>query len=100
MSSILDALNKSEAERQRAQPPGWNSPMQFGQQPPPRRRRWWWLVLAVLAALALAWMFGVFSPNPDPAGSAQTAATGAGLEAASSGDPGAPAADAVETDPD
>ena len=70
MSSILNALNKSEAERQRAQPPGWNSPMQFGQKPPPRRRRWWLLVLAlaVIGVLAAVYFW--------PSGSSQEGSEG------------------------
>lgn len=101
MSSILNALNKSEAERQRAQPPGWNSPMQFGSQPPPpRRRRWWWLVLVAVVALALAWLFGVFSPNPELAGLPQTAATSDGLEGSGGDDPGVVQPGAVATGPE
>ncbi len=99
MSSILNALNKSEAERQRAQPPGWNSPMQFGSQPPPRRR-WWWLVLVAVVALALAWLFGVFSPNPELAGLPQTAATSDGLGSAGGDDPGAVQPGPVATEPE
>ncbi len=59
MSSILDALNKSEAERRRA-PPGLNTPLTFASAPPPRRRKSWLLPVIAVAALGLAWAGGLF----------------------------------------
>lgn len=59
MSSILDALNKSEAER-RSAPPGLNTPIHFAGKPPPRRRKSWLLPVLAVAALALAWAGGLF----------------------------------------
>lgn len=57
MSFILDALKKSEAERQRKSVPG------FADIPDarnaPRPQRWWWLVGALLA-VNLAVLIGVF----------------------------------------
>lgn len=88
MSSILNALNKSEAERQRAQPPGWNSPMQFGRQTPPPRRRRWLAVLAILAIIVLAALFWWRSGPAPEAGSQEpernvAEAAGTGPETAS-----------------
>ena len=75
--------------------------MQFGSQPPPpRRRRWWWLVLVAVVALVLAWLFGVFSPNPEVAGLPQTAATSDGLEGSGGDDPGVVQPGAVATGPE
>lgn len=70
MSSILDALRKSEAERLRGRPPGLNSPMPFHTRPRRRNRPWLLPALAVLA-LAGAWAGGLFDfggddPAPPP----------------------------------
>ena len=61
MSSILDALKKSEAERQRGVPPTLDSPAAFHRtRPAPRRSSRLWLpALAVLAAV-VAWGTGMF----------------------------------------
>lgn len=55
MSLILEALRKSEAERQVGQPPGLLTPV--GLPPPPSARRWWpWaLLLGVVVAAAAGW---------------------------------------------
>ena len=78
MSLILDALRKSEAERQRGQAPGLFTPMT----PLPTRRRRlalapWLIGLALLVALALAWaLLRDTSPlrSDEPADSVATAA--------------------------
>ncbi|MGQ0802015.1 MAG: general secretion pathway protein GspB [Pseudomarimonas sp.] len=60
MSLILEALRKSEAERQMGRAPGLLTPMSMGPVEP-SRRRWWWvgLVIAlVVIAIALAWWLG------------------------------------------
>src|SRR5690606_33269933 len=61
MSSILDALKKSEAERQRGLPPTLNSPAAFHRSRPetPRRTRWW-LPAAAVVGIAVAWSMGMF----------------------------------------
>ncbi|MBX3724969.1 MAG: general secretion pathway protein GspB [Xanthomonadales bacterium] len=58
MSSILDALNRSDAERRRGQPPTLGSPTPFATR---RRGRPPWLLPALAAvALTLAWWVGMF----------------------------------------
>jgi general secretion pathway protein B len=68
MSSILDALKKSEAERQRGLPPTLNSPAAFhrtrAERSQPTR---WWLPAAALAGVAIAWSMGVFDFGDDSA---------------------------------
>jgi len=69
MSYILDALTKSEQDRERQQPPRLTS----AHRGPPRNPPWWrWitalLVLAVLnTALIWYWMFDAPDPSPVPA---------------------------------
>jgi general secretion pathway protein B len=100
MSLILDALRKSEAERQRGQAPGLFTPMT----PLPMRRRRlalapWLIGLALLVALALAWALlrETSLPRSDgPADSVATAApapneTAVGAPIAASGPPAAAA---------
>lgn len=60
MSSILDALKKSDAERQRGLPPTIGSSLPFRRQPPPRKATRWWLLLAAIGAVVLAWAGGLF----------------------------------------
>lgn len=64
MSSILDALKKSEAER-RNSPPGLNTPLTFAAAPPPRQRKPWLLPVVAIAALVLAWAGGLFDSGGD-----------------------------------
>lgn len=103
MSLILDALRKSEAERQRGQAPGLFTPMT----PLPMRRRRlsltpWLIGLALLVVLALAWALlrETSLPRSDgPADSVATAApapneTAVGAPIAA---PGPPAAAALPT---
>lgn len=71
MSSILDALNKSDAERRRGQIPTLGSHLPPHRRPPPRRRRPWLLPLIAVVALAGAWFGGLFdrdgsTPAPEP----------------------------------
>lgn len=60
MSLILEALRKSEAERQIGRAPGLLTPMSMTAVQPPRGR--WWrvslLVTLVVIAIALAWWWG------------------------------------------
>lgn len=65
MSSILDALNRSDAERRRGQPPTLGSPAPFAATP--RRRPAWLLPAIAGAALAAAWWGGAFDFGGDPA---------------------------------
>lgn len=68
MSSILDALKKSDAERQRGLPPTLNSPAAFHRTRPPQAQRTrWWLPAAAVAGVALAWWMGVFDVGGDDA---------------------------------
>lgn len=71
MSSILDALNRSDAERRRGQPPTLGSPSPFAA--PPRRRPAWLLPAIAGLALVAAWWGGAFdfggAPADDPAAS-------------------------------
>lgn len=66
MSSILDALRKSEAERQRGLPPTLSSSTPTFRPPPTRRRLPAWLLpTTAVAALALAWFGGLFEFGAD-----------------------------------
>jgi general secretion pathway protein B len=66
MSSILDALKKSEAERQRGLPPTLNSPAAFHRTRAERSQSTrWWLPAAALAGVAIAWWMGVFDFGND-----------------------------------
>lgn len=98
MSSILDALKKSEAERQRGLPPTIGSSLPLRRQPPPRKSTRWWLPVAAAAALALAWAGGMFDfasgdAGPDTAASSPDAAPAAASVAVA--DPGAPANESI-----
>lgn len=67
MSSILDALKKSEAERQRGVPPTLSTPiLRHGQATKPQRPAW---LLPAVAAVALvgAWAGGLFSSGDEEA---------------------------------
>lgn len=95
MSSILDALKKSEAERQRGTPPTLDSPIVFQRRPaPPRRRPVWILPVLALAALAGAWYAGLL-PWPAP-----TATPAPAADVAADSDAQPPVADAAGTAPD
>jgi general secretion pathway protein B len=63
MSFILDALRKSETERQRQQVPGLAD---AGYRPPARRRTFWLPLLVVVMAANLVFL-GVVVLRPDPA---------------------------------
>lgn len=61
MSSILDALKKSEAERQRGVPPTLSTPILHRGQPARPKRPAWLLPAVAAVALVLAWAGGLFS---------------------------------------
>ena len=61
MSSILDALKKSEAERQRGVPPTLNTPILQRGQPAKSKRPAWLLPAVAAVALVAAWAGGLFS---------------------------------------
>lgn len=75
MSSILDALKKSEAERQRGVPPTLNTPILHRGQPAKSGRPAWLLPAVAAAALVLAWAGGLFSSGDDSGEEAPTANT-------------------------
>lgn len=60
MSSILDALKKSEAERQRGVPPTLNTPILQRGQPAKSKRPAWLLPAVAAVALVAAWAGGLF----------------------------------------
>lgn len=73
MSYILDALRKSEQERQRGKVPDLNSYKDEPVQELPRHNAWPWIALAAVAisvaAVAIIWTSGRGSaPVPQPAG--------------------------------
>lgn len=61
MSSILDALKKSEAERQRGVPPTLSTPIMRQGQPARKQRPAWLLPAIAGVALVAAWAGGLFS---------------------------------------
>jgi general secretion pathway protein B len=66
MSSILDALKKSEAERQRGVPPTLGSPAGIhGTRPAPRRSSRLLLPALAVVALGVAWSAGLFDFGGD-----------------------------------
>ncbi len=73
MSSILDALKKSEAERQRGQPPTLNTPILPTRQAPQRRRPAWLLPAVAGLALVAAWAGGLFSSGEGDGTAPETA---------------------------
>lgn len=84
MSSILDALKKSEAERQRGAPPTIGSELPAFRRPKPARRFPGWIlpVFALTVAVA-AWQFGLFgtkesAPTPSDGTQASAAAESGG----------------------
>lgn len=100
MSSILDALNRSDAERRRGQPPTLASPGPFAA--PPRRRPAWLLPAVAGAALALAWWGGVFDSGGDgdaPALAEQPAGEAAPAAAPATQAPAPPLAAAPAAEP-
>lgn len=71
MSLILEALRKSEAERQAAQLPGLIAPARPGRAHGARRGRWLLLPLVLLLGLAIGilaprWWSAQVTPAPDP----------------------------------
>jgi general secretion pathway protein B len=99
MSSILDALKKSEAERQRGTPPTLDSPIAFRRRPAPARGRPVWLLPALaVAALAGAWYGGLLpfsGSSPLAPATSESAEQGAAAAPASTPPDQAPTA-AVE----
>lgn len=89
MSSILDALKKSEAERQRGQPPTIGSSLpSFRRKPPARRFPAWILPALALAAAVAAWHFGLFGGDGSNGESAPPPAVAAGdAPSSSAGEP-------------
>lgn len=71
MSFILDALKKSEAERQRKSVPGFADIPEA--RSAPRSQRWWWLIGALLAVNA-AVLFGALYLPADRQSGAEPAA--------------------------
>ncbi len=96
MSSILDALNKSEAER-RSAPPGLNTPLHFASRPPPRRRKPWLLPLIAVAALGLAWAGGLFDSGGSSDEQSSTATSESGNPESASLSPIGDTGDAAPT---
>jgi len=68
MSFILDALKKSESERQRQDAPGIASIAQTGRQQ--GKPRWPWLVVGLLAINLVVLAVIMMPPEPSPEGSA------------------------------
>lgn len=85
MSSILDALKKSEAERQRGAPPTLTTPILHRGQPARRGRPAWLLPAIAGAALIAAWAGGLFGDRQT--GDDTPAATSTAADAAPTSTP-------------
>lgn len=95
MSYILDALRRSQAERERGRVPGLDAQPGAGAAPPPPRPRvpwrWWLAALLGLAAVLALWAWRT-QPNAVPAAPPMPAANSSAADAAVATAPAPPPA--------